>query len=149
MGHDARAAQQDVVSWAPAVLTEYEVGRAILAAEIIARSEKPVAEVGCQKVVSIASLTDDLHECIRLAGRADNVKVWTRETSGSRTRYGFYRERWVLDALDFLDRSTLADADHAWISGLLFGYRPDAIEEFIARTARSKIRSDADEHTPM
>lgn len=132
MGQAARKPQAEV-GWTPAVLTEYEIGRAILAAEIIARSEKPVTEVGSQKVASITALIEDLSECIRLAGRADNVKVWTRETSGGRTRYGFYRDRWVLDALDFLDRSTLADADHAWISGLLFGYRADAIEEFIAR----------------
>lgn len=136
MGQTASATQPAVADWTPSVLTEYEIGRAILAAETIARSEKPVAEVGCQKVASLPSLIEDLRECIRLAGRADNVKVWTLETNGGRTRYGFYRERWVLDALAFLDRSELADADHAWISGLLFGYRSDAIEEFIARTVR-------------
>jgi hypothetical protein len=126
--------------WMPAVLTEYEIGRAVLAAEIIARSEKPLAEVGCQKVASLASLKDDLVECVRLAGHADNVRVWTRATEGGRTRYGFYREEWVLDAIDFLDRAELADADRAWISGLLFGYRSDAIQQFITRTVRQPTK---------
>lgn len=134
MGHAARTTQPDVVGWTPAVLTEYEIGRAILAAETIARSEKPVAEVGCQKVTSIVALEDDLRECVKLAGHADNVCVWTRATSGGRVRYGFYREGWVLDALGFLDRADLSSVDRAWISGLLFGYRTDAIQQFIDRT---------------
>lgn len=134
MRQAAYTAPPDVASWTPAVLTEYEIGRAILAAEIIARSEKPVAEVGGQKVTSIAALESDLRECVKLAGHADNVRVWTRATSGGRVRYGFYREGWVLDALDFLDRADLSDVDRAWISGLLFGYRTDAIQQFISRT---------------
>jgi hypothetical protein len=136
MGQAAHIVQPDVVGWAPAVLTEYEIGRAVLAAEMIARSEKPVAEVGCQNVATTAALEDDLRECVRLAGHADNVRVWTRATSGGRVRYGFYREGWVLDALEFLDRADLSDVDRAWISGLLFGYRGDAIQQFINRTGR-------------
>lgn len=122
--------------WTPAVLTEYEVGRAILAAETIARSEKPAAEVGCQKVTSTVALEDDLRECVKLAGHANNVRAWTRATSGGRVRYGFYREEWVLDALDFLDRTDLSDVDRAWTSGLLYGYRSDAIQQFISRCVR-------------
>ena len=98
---------------APAVLTDYEVGRAILAAETIARTEKHVAEVGCQKAASTVALEDDLRKCVKLAGHAGNVRVWTRATSGGRVRYGFYREEWVLDALDFLDRTDLSDVDRA------------------------------------
>src|SRR5438132_295788 len=98
---------QPVADWTPAVLTEYEIGRAILAVETIARSDKPVAEVGGQKVRSTVALENDLRECVRLAGHAANVRVWIRPTSGGRVRYGFYREAWVLDALDFLDRAEL------------------------------------------
>lgn len=134
MGQAAHATPSDVAVWTPAVLTEYEIGRAVLAAEVVARSEKPVAEVGCQKVTSTSALEADLRECVTLAGHADNVRVWTRATSGGRVRYGFYREAWVLDALDFLDRADLGVNDRAWISGLLFGYRTDAIQQFIART---------------
>lgn len=141
MGQTAHVAPPDVVDWTPAVLTEYEIGRAILAAEIIARAEKPVAEIGACKAASVALLEADLWECVRLAGHAENVSVWTRATSGGRVRYGFYREAWALDALDFLDRAELRDGDRAWIQGLLFGYRADAIQAFIARTVQ--IRSEA------
>ena len=134
MGQAAQRAQPVEDHWTPAVLAEYEVGRAILAAETIARSEKPVAEVGCQKVASTVALEDDLRECVKLAGHADNVRVWTLATDGGRTRYGFYREGWVLDALDFLDRAELPEVDRVWIGGLLFGYRSDAIQQFIDRT---------------
>jgi hypothetical protein len=140
MGHAAHAAQPEVTGWTPTVLTEYEIGRAILAAEIIARSEKPVSEVGCQRVTSTVALEDDLRECVNRAGHADNVRVWTRSASGNRVRYGFYREGWVLDALDFLDRAELADVDRSWIGGLLFGYRADAIQQFINRTTEQPTK---------
>lgn len=130
---DTDVPQPDVTNLAPSVLTEYEIGRAVWAAETIARCEKPLAEVGCQRVASIAPLTADLEECIRLAGHADNVRIWTRPTIGNRTRYGFYRDAWVLSAIDFLDRTGLDDTDRAWVSGLLYGYRSDAIQQFINR----------------
>jgi hypothetical protein len=137
MGHAAQQAQP-VEDWTPAVLAEYEVGRAVLAAEMIARSQKPVAEVGCQKIASTVALEDDLRECVKLAGHADNVRVWTRATSDGRVRYGFYREAWVLGALDYLARAELSEVDRAWISGLLFGYRADAIQQFINRAATTE-----------
>lgn len=137
MGQAAHATPPAVADWTPAVLTEYEIGRAVLAVEVIARSEKPVAEVGCQKVASVGTLENDLRECVKLAGHADNVRVWTRATNGGRVRYGFYREGWVVEALDFLDRADLSNVDRAWISGLLFGYRTDAIQQFISRTVGS------------
>jgi hypothetical protein len=131
----ARAAQSDVVGWTPAVLTEYEIGRAVWAAEIVAKSDKPVTEIGCRAVASPEALENDLRECLKLASEAANVKIWTRSNGGTRVRYGFYRDAWVLDALDFLDRAELSDVDRAWINGLLFGYRSDAIQRFINRLA--------------
>lgn len=129
MGQAAQA-----VSWTPSVLTEYEIGRAIWAAEIIAKSDKPITEVGSRAVASPDALMDDLRECLKLASEAADVRIWTRRTEdGKRLRYGFYREAWVLDALEFLDRANLPDVDRAWINGLLFGYRSDAIQRFIDR----------------
>jgi len=121
--------------WVPAVLTEYEVGRAIWAAEIVARSEKPIAEVGTRSIGPQDALESDLRECLKLVRDSDDVRFWTRPAGETRVRYGFYRERWVLQALDFLDGADLASADRAWISGLLFGYRSDAIQRFIDRSA--------------
>jgi hypothetical protein len=120
-------------AWTPAVLTEYEVGRAVWAAEIIAKSDKPVAEIGCRAITSHDALVDDLRECLKLASEATDVKIWTRSAGGKRVRYGFYRDTWVVGALEFLDRANLPDVDRAWINGALFGYRSDAIQRFIDR----------------
>lgn len=134
MGQPARSLQADA-GWTPAVLTEYEIGRAIWAAEIIAKSDKPVTEVG-SRAASPAALEADLRECLKLASEAVDVKIWTlKSDDGKRIRYGFYREAWVIDALNFLDRADLPDTDRAWINGLLFGYRSDAIQRFIDRRA--------------
>jgi hypothetical protein len=133
MGQPARTAQPDVAGWTPSVLTEYEIGRAVWAAEIIAKSDKPVTEIGSRIVASSDALLDDLRECLKLASEATDVKIWTRAAGGKRLRYGFYRDAWVVGALDFLDRAELPDADRAWINGLLFGYRSDAIQRFINR----------------
>ena len=129
----AQSARRVENAWTPAVLTEYEVGRAVWAAESIAKSDKPVAEIGCRGIASPEALMDDLRECLKLASEAADVKIWTRSAGGKRLRYGFYREAWVVDALDFLDRADLLDVDRAWINGLLFGYRSEAIQRFIAR----------------
>ncbi len=139
MGQPARNPQP--VEWTPAVLSEYEIGRAVWAAEIVAKSEKPVAEVGCRTIATVAALHDDLRECLKFASEAADVKIWTRSAGGKRVRYGFYRDAWVVGALDFLDRANLSDTDRAWISGLLFGYRSDAIQRFIDRlTSATKTR---------
>jgi hypothetical protein len=130
MTHPAKA-----TVWIPKVLTDYEVGRSVSAIETIARSDKPVAEVGCQQVI-LADLEDDLAECLKLANVVPEVRFWTK-ASGVRFRYGFYKEAWVLGALDFLDRAQLGETERAWISGLLFGYRSGAIQQYIARESGS------------
>lgn len=132
MGQPARALQHDAAAWTPSVLTEYEIGRVIWAAEIVAKSDKPVTEVG-SRIAPQGALEADLRECLKLASEAADVQIWIRKTAGNRLRYGFYREAWVVDALDFLDRENLRETDRAWISGLLFGYRSEAIQRFINR----------------
>jgi hypothetical protein len=139
MGH-AASRPQPAADWTPAVLTEYEIGRAIWAAEAVARSEKTIAEVGTRPVDSLDALESDLRECLKLVHDSEDVRFWTRPAGETRVRYGFYREAWALGALDFLDRTELASADRAWISGLLFGYRADAIQQFINRSSRRPKR---------
>jgi hypothetical protein len=139
MGQPARITQRDVVGWTPCILTEYEIGRAIWAAEIVAKSDKPVTEAGSLVAASPDALLDDLRECLKLASESADVKIWTRSAGGKRLRYGFYRDAWVVDALDFLDRADLPDADRAWINGLLFGYRSDAIQRFLNRLDAKSI----------
>lgn len=134
MGHAANR-PQPAADWTPAVLTEYEIGRAVWAAEIIAKSDKPITEIGSRAITSAEALENDLRECLKLASEAVDVKIWMRRSDGGRMRYGFYREAWVTGALDFLDRADLPDVDRAWINGLLFGYRSDTIQRFISRLA--------------
>lgn len=118
-------------NWTPKVLSEYEIAQAIAAIDAIALTQKPVAEAGARRATQ-AELEDDLKECLRLAGEAEGqVRIWIK-AEGARLQYGFYRESWVLQALGFLDRADLSGTDRAWISGLLFGYRSDAIQQFIA-----------------
>ncbi len=118
-------------SWAPKVLSEYEVGRCVSAIEAVARMDKPIAEVGSQRV-NRAELEADLKECLNLVGHSDGVQLWVRP-SGKRFRFGFYREPWALSAIDFLSQTELDETSRAWISGLLFGYRPREIQTYIDR----------------
>ena len=122
-------------SWTPRVLSEYEVGRCVSAIEAIARTDKPIAEVG-SRTARADDLEADLTACVNLVSADCGVRFWIRPSHG-RLRYGFYREAWTLEAIDFLDRTTLDSHARAWISGLLFGYRADAIQHFIARDSRS------------
>jgi hypothetical protein len=119
------------LGWVPEILSEYDVGRAIAAIEAVNVLERPIAEVGCCRA-SLETLEADLRGCLDLA-RADEVRFWTR-SNGDRWRFGFYREPWALEALDFLDRAELGDIERAWIGGLLFGHRASAIQQFIERS---------------
>jgi hypothetical protein len=116
------------VAWTPHILTEFEIGQAMAAIEAVARMGKPLAEVG-SRVGNANDLKHDLDACLQSTREGATVKAWMREWQG-RWRYGFYSAPWVLRALDFLDQEMPA-ADRHWISGLLFGYRPDAIQRFI------------------
>jgi hypothetical protein len=119
------------VAWTPRVLSEYEIGRAVGAIEAVSRSDKPIAEVGSIDAAR-TELEADLQGCLGLVRGADDIRFWIRP-GGDSWRFGYYREAWAVNALDFLDSSDLSEFDRAWISGLLFGYRPTAIQDFISR----------------
>lgn len=125
------------MSWVPRLLSEYEVGRAVSAIEAVSRSDKPIAEVGSTQAER-GDLEADLKGCLALVRGVEDVRFWIKVASGTLLRFGFYREPWALDALDFLDRADLPETDRAWISGLLFGYRPTAIQNFIARQSEPR-----------
>lgn len=122
-------------SWKPAILTEFEIGQAMAAIEGIARLEKPLAEIGT-RIADEDDLRRDLQACIDAAGET-RVFPWIRRV-GEHVRFGYYAEPWVLDALDFLDRTELQPSDRHWITGLLFGYRSGAIQQFISARSRSR-----------
>ena len=116
-------------------LSAHEVGASITAIEDVARSGKPVAEVGNVRLQPDKHhlLEEDLRQCIELAGE-QNVKSFIMATPDKgRWSYGFYRELWVLEALQFLcgEGLDLPGFHRDWISGLLFGYTAGAIQEFL------------------
>jgi hypothetical protein len=127
------------VAWTPKILSEFEIGQAMVAIETVARVGKPLAEVGC-RVGSEGDLEADLLCCVDDAGERGRVFPWLRR-HGQHVRFGFYAEPWVLRAMDFMERQDLAPADRHWIAGLLFGYRSAAIQQFVERTDRPVARS--------
>ena len=118
--------------WKPyKVLSGYEAGVCIEAISAVARLDKPIVEVVGRRA-KLSDLRSDLRRCVKESvGKEYGVKFWIRPSGNGRYRCGFYREEWALKALDFLSCSKLEDFDHTWISGLLFGYRPHAIQHFI------------------
>jgi hypothetical protein len=115
--------------WIPKVLSEFEIGQAMAAIEGVDRLGKPMAEVGL-RLVDPADLDHDLRWCISDSGA--RVFLWIRR-HGERWSFGFYQQPWVLDAMDFLERADLPLNDRHWITGLLFGYQPHAIQSFAQR----------------
>ena len=115
----------------PRVLTEYEIGRCMQSIEDVELLGKPIADV-CGRYAKPSELKADLRECLRSRGMK-KIKFWIRqhvETKGFYS-YGFYKEPWTLAAMDFVYRSKLGELNRSWIQGLLFGYRPESIQEFI------------------
>jgi hypothetical protein len=127
---------QPVRNWTPKVISEYEVGRAMQAAEFALRLGKPVCEVMVRSA-DRQDLEDDLNQIIASLGAQGKIfpmiRVWSKEPL--RFGYGFYKEPWIVKALEFLEQTELGHFDRSWISGLLFGYTPQAIQEFIDRNA--------------
>ena len=137
---------QQLVALTVKVLTEFEIGQAMAAIEGVARLAKPIAEVGC-RIVELKELEEDLLACVASAGESDQVRPWIRQ-AGQHLRFGYYGEPWALDALDFLERADLDPTDRYWISGLLFGYRPQAIQRFIARSGDGEASARSTNHMP-
>jgi hypothetical protein len=83
-----------------------------------------------------ADILEDLRGCLRVERDPPGVSLWIRPSGDGRFRCGYYGQPWTLEALDFLDRVELNQTDRDWIQGLLFGYRPEKIQEFIDRQKR-------------
>jgi len=135
------------------VLTEYECGRAQMAIEWVARSQKPIVEIGGRPVrgCDFLALARDLDQCIAQSGESVRAFVMPDGIQGY-CCYGFYRYPWAIKAMltvwgikpKFTNRYDLL-----WLQGLIFGYSPDAIQRFIlsascgrASNLRSRQRSE-------
>jgi hypothetical protein len=129
------------LAWTPKILSEFEIGQAVAAIESIARSDRPLAEVGC-RLADPADLEHDLSACLASANETGRVWIWLRK-AGDRYRFGFYSQPWVLRALELVEGTDLQQSDRDWINGLLFGYRPDAIQRYLDATQAADGRDHA------
>src|ERR1700694_23584 len=123
-------------------LSEYECVRAQIAIEWVARSAKPIVEIG-GRVISecdIGRLADDLDRCITLSGELVQAFI-IQDKVPDYCCYGFFRHPWVINALlcAWGVRPLDADPDDSlWLQGLVFGYSPDAIQQFISSAQRGR-----------
>ena len=140
---------------APLSLTEYEFARAQIAIEWVARSGKPIVEVGgCPiKGCDLRALASDLNRCIAGSGESVTGFVIPDRMPGY-CCYGFYRYRWAIQALlSVWGIQKQNPMDSLWMQGLVFGYSPEAIQRFIssasgalASSSRSFQRSEFSRH---
>src|ERR1700740_1688046 len=82
------------------ILSDYERGRAITAIEWVARSQKPIVEIGGLpfKDCDLVSLSNDLGLCIPKSGASVRAFVMPDNAPGF-CCYGFYRYPWAIQAL--------------------------------------------------
>lgn len=122
------------------------MGQASAAIEAVGRLGKPIAEVG-SRVGRREDIEHDLRTCLDGRREAGHLSIWVR-AEGERFRFGFYAEAWTQRALDFLDRTDLDPSDRHWICGLLFGYQPAAIQEFIDTAAPAAVSASGASRPP-
>ena len=82
------------------VFSEYECGRAQMAIEWVARSQKPIVEIGGCPVgaTNLQDLAHDLNRCITLSRESVRAFVIPDRIRGF-CCYGFYRYPWAIKAL--------------------------------------------------
>src|SRR5258708_203558 len=127
------------------VLSEYECGRAQIAIEWVARSQKPIVEVGGCPIegCDFDSLASDLNRCIARSG--ENVKAFiVPDKMRGYCCYGFYRFPWAIRALLHvwgIERAANDKGRSLWEQGLVFGYSADAIQRLISSASFSRASS--------
>lgn len=133
------------------ILTEYERGRAQIAIEWIARAQKPIVEIGGRsfKNCDLNALAEDLNLCIAQSGEVVRGFVIPFGITDY-CCYGFYRYRWVINALLSVQENELLSLDpqnRVWVQGLLFGYSPDAIQRFISSSSLIQVSTEPSLYT--
>jgi hypothetical protein len=126
------------------LLTEYECGRALTSIEWVARSEKPIVEIGgCpMRGCNFQALAHDLNHCI-LRSHEDVRGFIMPDKMRGYCCYGFFKYPWAVEAL--LDvwgkrKSGLTRTRRLlWMQGLVFGYSPDAIQRFISSASDGQV----------
>ena len=111
-----------------------------MAIEWVARSQKPIVEIGgCPvKGCNLRALAYDLNLCIAHSGEPVRGFVIPDGIAGY-CCYGFYRYPWAIEALLSTSQGKPLPANQPtflWLRGLVFGYSPDAIQRFISSASR-------------
>jgi len=119
------------------LLTDHEIGSALTSIEWVARSGKPICEAGSRSVSDSSGaelLKLDVAECIAMSG--EQVSGFVYEQMPKVWTFGFYAQPWAYDALRFLmqEEHRFDDYNRRWLFGLLFGYSPESIQRFMARS---------------
>jgi hypothetical protein len=125
-----------------AILTEYECGRAQMAIEWVARSQKPVVEIGGRPVdgCDLTALAADLDRCIVESREVVRGFIIPDKLSDY-CCYGFYRYPWAIEALlDVWEIERAPESTRSlWRQGLVFGYSPEAIQTFISSASSERV----------
>ena len=79
-------------------LSEYECGRAQIAIEWVARSQKPIVEIGGRPIseCDIEAIAFDLNKCIEESGEPVRGFIIPDRMPGY-CCYGFYRYGWAIE----------------------------------------------------
>src|ERR1035438_2658705 len=114
------------------LLTQFELARCLSAIEAVERLGKPAAEIGSKRVTPEA-LPALVAELDRLAADTPGIRWYTYSDGDGRVTFGCYRFEWVGRALDFVEKmgGDFDEQTRAWVQGLIFGYRPEAIESYV------------------
>ena len=119
------------------MLTDFERGACFSGIEAVGLAGKPIIEIMGRYLTSQErdDLLGELNDLLKTSTVPD-VKCFVEESDpASISVYGFYRHPWALVALK--SYRTWADSisaeDRSWIEGLLYGYTPDAIAEWVTR----------------
>lgn len=120
------------------LLSQFELARCLSAIEAVERLGKPAAEIGSKRLApgTLPVLMTELH---RLAEHVPGLQWYTYDDGGGRVTFGCYRFDWVGKALDFIEKmgGSLDESTRAWVQGLIFGYRPEAIEDYVRSSSAS------------
>jgi hypothetical protein len=123
------------------LLTDFEFARCMAAIEAVDRLGKPAAEIGPKRVprAQRGVLARELRGIVASMGVGEIREYVSKSEAGGWVTFGFYRFGWVRDALTFLEKEagSLDERTRGWVQGLVFGYRPEAIEEFLSASSAS------------
>ena len=107
----------------------------------VQRGAKPAADLGVWDAEDMDAIIEDVLFLINKRG----LQIYVEEIEEEGKQVSFvvyaYKYRWVEDLLDYLIKEYAAkgpfDAVFHIISGLMYGYSSDSIEEFVARERQS------------